>query len=115
MADLPGRPESAAAAPEVRRLTDLVPYQQGSVVSRTIIKKPAGTVTLFAFDAGEGLSEHTAPFEALVCVLDGVAEVRIDGVPYRVAAGETITLPAGHPHAVKAVERFQMLLVMVRS
>jgi quercetin dioxygenase-like cupin family protein len=104
-----------AAPPAVRRLTDLVPYQAGSVVSRTILKKPAGTVTLFAFDAGEGLSEHTAPFEALVCVLDGTAEVRIDGAPYSVAAGETITLPAGRPHALKALERFQMMLVMVRS
>jgi quercetin dioxygenase-like cupin family protein len=103
------------AAPEVRRLVDLVPYQQGAVVSRTVIKKPAGTVTLFSFDAGEGLSEHTAPYEALVCVLDGAAEVRIDGAPYRVAAGETITLPAGHPHAVKALERFRMMLVMVRA
>jgi quercetin dioxygenase-like cupin family protein len=102
-------------APEVRRLADLAPYQQGAVVSRTVIKQPAGTVTLFAFDAGEGLSEHTAPFEALVCVMDGEAEVRIDGTPYRVAAGETITLPAGHPHALKALERFRMLLVMVRA
>jgi len=103
------------AAPAVRRLADLVPYQEGSVVSRTVIKQPAGTVTLFAFDAGEGLSEHTAPFEALVCVLDGTAEVRIDGVPYTVGAGETITLPAGHPHALKAPERFRMMLVMVKA
>ena len=77
MADQPGHPDSAPAAPEVRRLTDLVPYQAGSVVSRTVIKQPAGTVTLFAFDAGEGLSEHTAPFEALVCVLDGVELVSL--------------------------------------
>ena len=107
-----GQPDGA---PEVRRLADLAPYQQGAVVSRTVIKKPAGTVTLFAFDAGEGLSEHTAPYEALVCVVDGEAEVRIDDTPYRVAAGETITLPAGHPHALKALERFRMLLVMVRA
>ncbi len=105
-------PESA---PEVKRLADLVAYQPGSVVSRTVVKRPGGTVTLFAFDAGEALSEHTAPFEALVCVLDGSAEVRIDGAPYTVAAGETITLPAGHPHALRALERFKMLLVMVRS
>ena len=109
------RADEEAAVPVVQRLTDLAPYQTGSVVSRTIIKKPAGTVTLFAFDAGEGLSEHTAPFEALVCVLDGRAEVRIDGVPYAVAAGETITLPAGRPHALRAIERFQMMLVMVRQ
>ncbi len=114
MADEQGAAEQAAA-PEVRRLTDLVPYQTGSVVSRTIVKKPAGTVTLFAFDAGEALSEHTAPFEALVCVLDGAAEVRIDGAPYVVRAGETITLPAGHPHALRALERCQMMLVMVRQ
>lgn len=112
--DEPVQQESGDSAPEVRRFADLVPYQQGSVVSRTVIKKPAGTVTLFAFDAGEGLSEHTAPFEALVCVLDGAAEVRIDGAPYRVAAGETIILPAGRPHAVKALERFRMMLVMIR-
>lgn len=107
-----GQPDGA---PEVRRLADLAPYQQGAVVSRTVLKKPAGTVTLFAFDAGEGLSEHTAPYEALVYVVDGEAEVRIDGMPYRVAAGETITLPAGHPHALKALERFRILLVMVRA
>ncbi|MGD0483666.1 MAG: cupin domain-containing protein [Gemmatimonadales bacterium] len=115
MAEKPNQQASDAPAPEVRRLADLAPYQQGAVVSRTIIKNPAGTVTLFSFDAGEGLSEHTAPFEALVCVLDGAAEVRIDGAPYRVAAGETITLPAGRPHAVKALERFRMMLVMIRA
>jgi quercetin dioxygenase-like cupin family protein len=115
VAEKPSGQESDVPAPEVRRFADLAPYQQGAVVSRTVIKRPAGTVTLFAFDAGEGLSEHTAPFEALVCVLDGVAEVRIDGAPFRVAAGETITLPAGHPHALKAVERFRMLLVMIRA
>lgn len=103
------------AAPAVRRLADLAPYQDGSVVSRTVVKKPTGTVTLFAFDAGEGLSEHAAPFEALVCGLDGTAEVRIDGVPYTVGAGETITLPAGHPHALKAQGRFRMMLVMVKA
>lgn len=102
-------------APQVRRLADLVPYQAGSVVSRTIVKKPTGTVTLFAFDAGEGLSEHTAQFEALVQVLDGSVEIRIDGAPYVVSAGETLTLPAGHPHAMKALERFRMMLVMVKS
>ena len=115
MAETPKPQERDVPGPEVRRLADLAPYQQGAVVSRTIVKGAAGTVTLFAFDAGEGLSEHTAPFEALVCVLDGAAEVRIDGAPYRVAAGETITLPAGRPHAVKALERFRMLLVMIRA
>jgi quercetin dioxygenase-like cupin family protein len=115
VAEQPSGQEGGAPAPEVRRFADLAPYQQGAVVSRTVIKGPAGTVTLFAFDVGEGLSEHTAPFEALVCVLDGVAEVRIDGAPFRVAAGETITLPAGRPHAVKALERFRMMLVMIRA
>lgn len=102
-------------APEVRRFSDLVPYQEGAVVSRTVIKRPTGTVTLFAFDQGEGLSEHTAPYDALVQVFDGEAEVRIDGVPWRVVAGEMIVMPAGHPHALKAVTRFKMMLVMVRS
>lgn len=107
--------EGAGAAPDVQRLADLVPYQEGSVVSRTVIKRPTGTVTLFAFDQGEGLSEHTAPYDALVQVLDGEAEVRIDGAPYRVAAGEMLLMPAGHPHALKALTRFRMMLVMVRS
>ena len=102
-------------APEVRRFADMVPYQEGAVVSRTVIKRPTGTVTLFAFDQGEGLSEHTAPYDALVQVFDGEAEVRIDGVPWRVAAGEMVVMPAGHPHALKAVTRFKMMLVMVRS
>lgn len=101
--------------PAVQALADLVPYQEGSVVSRTVIKRPTGTVTLFAFDAGEGLSEHTAPFDALVQVFDGEAEVRIDGTPYTVAAGEMLVMPAGRPHALRALTRFKMMLVMVRS
>jgi quercetin dioxygenase-like cupin family protein len=101
--------------PAVQKLEDLVPYQDGSVFSRTVIKRPTGTVTLFAFDAGEGLSEHTAPFDALVQVFDGEAEVRIDGTPYLVAAGETLVMPAGHPHALRALRRFKMMLVMIRS
>ena len=109
------QPGGDAPAPEVQRLADLVPYQDGSVVSRTVIKRPTGTVTLFAFDRGEGLSEHTAPFDALVHVLDGEAEVRIAEVPYRVGAGEMIVLPAHQPHALRALARFRMMLVMVRS
>ena len=93
----------------------LVDYQPGSVVSRTIIKKPKGTVTIFAFSEGEGLSEHTAPFDALVCVLDGEAEIRISGEPFRVKSGEMILMPAGKPHALKAVKKFKMLLIMIRS
>jgi quercetin dioxygenase-like cupin family protein len=94
---------------------DLVAYASGTVVSRAVIKKSTGNVTIFSFDKGEGLSEHTAPFDALVQVLDGVAEVTVDKVPHRVTAGELIVMPAGKPHALKALERFKMMLVMIRS
>ena len=95
--------------------TDLVQYQDGTVVSRTLVKKPKGTVTLFAFDRGEGLSEHTAPFDALVLGLDGAAEITIAGTAHQVRAGELLELPAGKPHAVKTTERFKMMLVMIRE
>jgi quercetin dioxygenase-like cupin family protein len=85
------------------------------VVSRTIIDKEKGTVTVFAFAAGQGLSEHTAPFDAMVCVLDGVAQVNISGEPHRVEAGQMIIMPADRPHSLHAPERFKMLLVMVRQ
>jgi quercetin dioxygenase-like cupin family protein len=100
---------------EVKLLTDLLQYQDRSIVSRVLLKNKGGTVTLFAFDQGEGLSEHTAPFEALVLVVEGSAEVEIAGQAYRVGTGETITLPANIPHAVRAVTRFKMLLTMIRS
>lgn len=96
-------------------LSDLIDYQDGSVVSKEIIKKDKGTVTLFAFDKGQSLSEHTAPFDALVYVFDGKAEVLISGQPVSLKAGELIIMPANKPHALKAVERFKMLLVMVRA
>lgn len=96
-------------------LLDMVVYQDGAVVSKTVIDKKSGTVTLFAFAQGQGLSEHTAPFDALIQVLDGEAEIRISGEPFRVRAGEMIVLPAGEPHALKAVERFKMMLTMIRS
>ena len=96
-------------------LGDMVDYQDGSVVSRTIIDKPTGTVTLFSFDEGQGLSEHTAPFDAMVNVLDGEAEVSIAGEPHTVGAGEMIIMPADRPHALRANQRFKMLLVLVRS
>ena len=96
-------------------LTDLVQYQAGSVVSRTVVKKPAGTVTMFAFDAGEGLSEHTAAFDALVVMVDGEAEVSIAGSTHRVTAGQMLLLPANVPHALKAETRVRMLLVMLRD
>jgi len=100
--------DTAAAA-------DLVAYQPGAVVSREILRKPTGTVTAFAFDEGQGLSEHTTPFDALAHVLDGVAEITIDGTAHRVATGDVILMPGGRPHALRAVERFKMLLIMIRS
>jgi len=102
-------------SPEVKPLGELLAYQDSSIVSRVLLKNPGGTVTLFAFDQGEGLSEHTAPFEALVFVIDGDAEVEIAGTAYNVGTGETITLPANIPHAVKAATRFKMLLTMIRA
>jgi len=96
-------------------MAGLVSYQDGAVISREIIKKKTGTVTLFAFDKGQGLSEHTAPFDALVYGLDGEVEVTISGQPLRVQAGQMVIMPAGKPHALKALERFKMLLVMIRE
>jgi quercetin dioxygenase-like cupin family protein len=96
-------------------LIGLVSYQDGSVVSKTLIERKTGTVTLFAFDKGQALSEHTAPFDALVYVVDGEAEIAVAGRPSRVRAGEMLMLPAGVPHALKAVERFKMMLTMIRS
>jgi quercetin dioxygenase-like cupin family protein len=97
------------------RLVDLVQLQPGAVVSRTLVKKPAGTVTLFAFDAGEGLSEHTAPYEALAVLLDGEAEITVGGQLHRVAAGQVLALPANVPHALKAPRAFKLMLVMIRE
>lgn len=96
-------------------LADLVQYQAGAVVSRTVLKRPSGTVTAFAFDEGEGLSEHTAAFDALVILIEGTAEITVAGQPQRVAAGQVVRLPAGLPHALKALARFKMLLVMIRE
>ena len=97
------------------RALDLVAYQPGSVVSREVVKKKGGSVTLFAFDKGQGLSEHTAPFDALVHVLDGVAEVTLGGAPHRLSTGEMILMPAHVPHALKAIDAFKMMLVMIRE
>ena len=99
----------------VVRAADLVAFQLGAVVSRTLVKKPTGTVTAFAFDAGEGLSEHTAPFDALVLNLEGEANISISGTPHRVTAGDLLQLPAGQAHAIKAVTAFKMLLIMIRA
>jgi quercetin dioxygenase-like cupin family protein len=93
----------------------LVDYQSGSIVSREIVKGTTGRVTLFAFDEGEGLSEHTSPFTALVQIIEGEAEIIIAGQPHRVQAGELILMPAGQPHALKALKRFKMILTMIRS
>jgi quercetin dioxygenase-like cupin family protein len=95
-------------------LKDMASYQEHSVVSREIIRKPAGTVTVFAFDQGEGLSEHTAPFDAVVHLLEGEAEITIDKKNYSVKEGEMIIMPANKPHALKAVTKFKMLLVMIK-
>ncbi|MFZ0004890.1 MAG: cupin domain-containing protein [Methanoregula sp.] len=96
-------------------VNDLVAYQPGTVASRMIVFKKAGTITLFSFDAGEGLSEHTAPFDAVLMVTDGTAEVQIAGTPYTVRTGDMIILPANKPHAVFARERFRMILTMIRE
>jgi quercetin dioxygenase-like cupin family protein len=101
--------------PSSRNLRELLQYQEGSIVSRVLLKNPAGTVTLFAFDQGEGLSEHTAPFDAFVLVLDGEAEIRIADREYRVREGESLTMPANEPHAVRAATKLKMLLVMIKG
>ena len=99
----------------VLTMNELVSYHDGSVVSKTLIDKKVGTVTLFSFGAGQGLSEHTVPFDAFVQIVDGEAEVTIDGDAQTVSAGQMIIMPANHPHELKAVHPFKMLLVMIRS
>ena len=113
------KPESHAAknkkdVPGAIDLADDVQYAAGSIVSRTIVDKKTGTVTLFAFDKGQGLSEHSAPFDALVLILDGEAELVIGGRPVRARSGQMVTMPANIPHAVRAVEKFKMLLTMIQ-
>ena len=100
---------------EVMKVSDMVEYQEGTVVSRTIIDKGTGTVTMFAFAKDQGLSEHTAPFDAMVHVIDGEAEIMISGKKYNVKAGEMIIMPANEPHALSAPGRFKMILTMIRS
>jgi quercetin dioxygenase-like cupin family protein len=96
-------------------LVNLVDYQEGSIVSRTVIDKPAGTLTLFAFDKDQGLSEHKAPFDAFIYLLDGEALVTISGKALAVTQGESVILPANQPHALRATQRFKMMLVMIKS
>jgi quercetin dioxygenase-like cupin family protein len=109
--------EKSAGIPAERvlEMADLIEYQEGSVVSRTIIDQQTGTLTLFAFATGQGLSEHTAPFDALVYLLDGEADIAIAGQSYRLRKGEIIIMPANKPHALKAIDKFKMLLVMIRQ
>jgi len=112
---MPKNKQSENLAAQALNLADLISYQEGSVVSRTIIDKKAGTVTLFAFDAEQGLSEHTAPYDALVYILDGEADVIISGKAVRLKKGEMTIMPANESHALTAITRFKMLLTMIRS
>ncbi len=100
---------------QTQRLVELVNYQIGSIVSRTIVNRKSGTITLFAFDQGQSLSEHTTPFDAVAHVLDGEAEIVIAGQPFHLHAGEMIVMPANQPHAVHAPRRFKMLLTMIKE
>ena len=110
-----GQTQNESLVSKVARMSDLVSYQEGSVVSRTVVDKNAGTITLFAFAAGQGLSEHTAPFDALVYILDGEADITISGKPLHLTAGEMTVMPANEPHGLKAVKRFKMMLVMIKA
>lgn len=100
---------------KVLRLSDLVSYQEGTVASRTLINKKVGTITLFSFDESEGLSEHTAPFDALVTIIDGEGEIWVGGKTFHLKEGESIILPAGVPHALSAIKKFKMMLTMIRE
>lgn len=110
-----GGPSKGLPAATVVSAAGLIAYQDGAVVSRELMRTPGGTVSVFAFDAGEGLSEHTAPFDAMVHVVDGEAEVTIAGKAHRLRSGEMILMPAGAPHALSAVTRFKMVLTMIRT
>jgi len=115
MSATPQQSQNQMPGAEVVRLGDLVNYQDGAVVSRTLIKRQTGTVTAFAFDTGQGLSEHTAAFDALVQVIEGSAEITVAARPFRIEGGQAILLPANQPHGLTAITRFKMLLTMVRS
>jgi len=101
--------------PEIMNVKEMVAYQKGAIVSKTLVEKETGTVTLFAFDEDQALSEHTAPFDALVQVTDGRAEIRIAGEPHQVGAGEMLIMPANKSHALKAITPFKMMLTMIRA
>ena len=100
---------------EIKKMVELVDYQEGVVASRTVIGKEVGTVTVFAFDKEQGLSEHMVPFDALVFVVEGEARIKISGKEYNLKGGEMIIMPAGEPHSLKAIEKFKMLLVMIKG
>ena len=107
--------DTTVPASQALNLTALIDYQMGSVVSRTLIDKKTGTVTLFAFDEGQGLSEHTAPFDAFVHIIDGEAEITISGKSITVKGGELVIMPANKPHALRALKKFKMILIMIRQ
>jgi quercetin dioxygenase-like cupin family protein len=112
--DLTSKPNGITAG-QVMKAADLVGYQSGAVVSREIVKMPAGNITIFSFDEGQGLSEHKTPFDALVQVLEGEAEVFIEGKPHHIQSGEIILMPANQLHALKALKQFKMILTMMHS
>jgi len=111
--EIPPKPKGLPGA-EVTKAAELVNYQDGSIVSREIVKKPTGNITAFAFDEGQGLSEHTTPFDALVQALEGEVEVTISGKCYHLYGGEVILIPTQQPHALKALKKFKMILIMIR-
>jgi quercetin dioxygenase-like cupin family protein len=111
----PSKKQTNMLVAQAMRTANLADYQKDSIVSRTLIDKNTGTVTFFAFDKGQGLSEHTAPFDALVYLLDGEAEISISGKPFSLRQGEMIIMPANEPHALKAVKQFKMILTMIKS
>jgi quercetin dioxygenase-like cupin family protein len=115
MSERDENPKYAPLRAEVFSYKDLVQYQDGSIVSRTIIDAPAGTITVFAFDKGQRLSEHTAPFDALIEIVDGAGVITIDGRDFSIKTGNQIIMPANHQHAVRGEDRFKMVLVMIRS
>jgi len=110
-----GEKKSENLAEKVLEIKDLIAYQEGSVVSRMIVYKKSGTITLFAFDSGEGLSEHTAPFDAIASIIDGEAEISIEKNRYVLKEGQMIIMPANKPHALHAQERFKMMLTMIHE
>jgi quercetin dioxygenase-like cupin family protein len=111
---IPSKPKGLVGA-KLANVAALVSYQDGAVVSREIVRGPTGSVTIFAFDQDQGLSEHTAPFDALVHMLEGEAEITISGQAHRIQGGEMILIPARQPHALKALKRYKMILTMIRS